>query len=292
MDLGWRTCHATDRTDRESRVNEPKKRASKASPADEGGDRRYMVPGLSRGLAALRLFNRQKPEQNLTDVADGLGLSRSAAYRLLYTLENERFVSRDPNTRRYRLTSKVLSLGFEYLYGQPLTDVAQPFLRQVSDATGATAYLVILEGWQAVYLARVAPASFLVTNLQIGARYPAHLVASGRSILAHLPDERLKAVYESLKRESKDRPVPARFPAFEAIVRADRDAGYSFNRSIFEPTVSALSCAVQDRSGAPVAALNIVAPHSVFDDAGGEKKLGKVVGEVAHEFSRRLGLAG
>ena len=104
-----------------------------AAEAGETIDERYIVPGLSRGLALLQLFTRHQPEQKLTEIAAGLGLSRSATYRLVYTLENDGFLRRDPNTRRYRLTAKVLSLGFEFLFAQPLTDIAQPFLRQLVD---------------------------------------------------------------------------------------------------------------------------------------------------------------
>jgi IclR family pca regulon transcriptional regulator len=238
------------------------------------------------------LFTRRQPEQKLTEIAAGLGLSRSATYRLVYTLENDGFLRRDPNTRRYRLTAKVLSLGFEFLFAQPLTDIAQPFLRQLGDLTGATAYLVILEGWQAVHLARAAPSATLITNLQIGARFPVHAVSSGRMILAFLEDEKLHEVYRLLKRECKTVPVPSTFEAFRAAAKKDRDRGYVLHNSMFEPAVSACACALRDRSGAAVAAVTIVAPHSLFDDGARQRKIVGDVRSVADAISRQLGFTG
>jgi IclR family pca regulon transcriptional regulator len=252
-------------------------------------DPRYVVPGLSRGLALLQLFTRQKPEQKLTEIAEGLGLSRSATYRLVYTLEMDGFLRRDSNTRRYRLTAKVLSLGFEFLYAQPLTDAAQPFLRGLSERTRATAYLVVVDGWEAVHLAKMAPSVALITNLQIGGRFPAHAIASGRMILAHMDDAELRAVYRRLKAERQSTPNPDSFEAFRADAEADRRRGYVLGRSLFEPAISACAAPVRDRQGKAVAALSVIAPHSFVDEMGGEAELSGIVMAVAQSFSAQLG---
>jgi IclR family pca regulon transcriptional regulator len=263
--------------------------ADEAEPAIDG---RYIVPGLSRGLALLQLFTRRKPEQKLTEIAEGLGLSRSATYRLVYTLENDDFIRRDPVTRRYRLTAKVLSLGFEFLFAEPLTDIAQPFLRHLSDITGATAYLVVIEGWQVVHLVRVAPSATLITNLQIGARFPAHAVTSGRVILGYWDAIRLRHFFSLLKRECKTVAVPATFEAFQASLDKDRERGYAFSKSIFETAVSACACAIRDNSGASVAAISVVAPQSLFEDAANRRRVIEAVRETANRISGQLGFSG
>src|SRR5262245_8682051 len=120
---------------RNARRKPPRAASGRRTAARDGEtiDRRYLVPGLSRGLAALALFTRRDPALTLVEVAKGLGLSRSAAFRLIYTLEKDGFVARDEETRRFQLTSKVLSLGFEFLQSPAVTEVAQPYLRGLSD---------------------------------------------------------------------------------------------------------------------------------------------------------------
>jgi IclR family pca regulon transcriptional regulator len=261
------------------------------SPGDNDPptDERYVVPGLSRGLAVLQLFTRQNPEQKLTEIAASLQLSRSATYRLLYTLENDRFLARDPITRRYRLASKILSLGFEFLNAEPLTEIAQPFLRTLSDQTRAVAHLVIRDGCHVVYLARVAPSATLVTNLQIGARLPAHVTATGRILLAYLPNQTLREVFDLIRSDKGMIMPPSSFEALRAVANEDRAKGYVFSRSVFDPSVFSLAGPVRDQSGNAVAAVNVVAPHSAIQSIGGEQELHRHVGATVAAISEQIG---
>lgn len=262
-----------------------------AAPENEI-DARYMVPGLSRGLALLQLLTRERPEQKLTELAAGLGLTRSAAYRLVYTLEKDGFLHRDPNTRRYRLTAKVLMLGFEYLYARPLTDAAQPFLRQLSAQTLATAYLMVLDGWESVTLARVAPTAPLVSTLQIGVRIPAHASASGRIMLAHLDPAARRHLHERIVRECRDVPLPESFEALERGLEADRRRGYVLSRSIFESSITSCAAAVRDGGGGIAGAVALIAPHSFVEEAGGEERVSALVRDATSRLSVQLGFRG
>lgn len=255
-------------------------------------DPRYVVPGLSRGLALLQLFTRHKPAQTLAELAAGLELTRSAAYRLVYTLEKDGFIARDPTTRRYVLTSKVLTLGFEYFNSQTITNVAQPFLQALSDATSASAHLVILDGWHAVYLARVSPSVGLVSNLQVGSRQPAHITASGRMLLADLPEPRLRAIYALLRRECHAAPPPESFDALRRQADEDRARGHVFHQSVIDPGLASCAAAVRDGSGAAVAAVTIVGPDRNLEAFGGEPALARLIEKATAEMSAKLGHRG
>jgi IclR family pca regulon transcriptional regulator len=253
-------------------------------------DPRYMVPGLSRGLALLQLFTRQKPTQTLAELAAGVALTRSAAYRLVYTLEKDGFIARDPSTRRYALTSKVLTLGFEYFNSQTITNIAQPFLQALSDATAASTHLVILDGWHAVYLARVSPSVGLVSNLQVGSRQPAHITASGRMLLADLPEPRLRAIHALLRRECRTTP-PEPFEALLRRAAEDRARGHVFHQSVIDPGLASCAALVRDGSGAAVAAITIVGPDRNLAVFGGEPALARLLDRTTAEMSAKLGYA-
>jgi len=265
--------------------------AAKAKRKGDAIDPRYMVPGLSRGLKALALFTRRTPTLSLVDIARGLKLSRSAAYRLIYTLDRDGFVLRDEETRKYRLTSKTLSLGFEYLQSQTITEIAQPYLRNLCDRTAATTYLAILDGWHAVYLARALPAVGLVSNLQTGTRLPVHLTASGRMMLASQDDARLTDIFQRLKREGREIQCPV-WQDFCAQARADRQRGYVFHRSLVDPGLVSLACAIRDHDSATVAAITVIVPEKFCDAFGGERALRPLVVDAAAEISAKLGYRG
>lgn len=253
-----------------------------------GIDERYVVPGLARGLAMLQLFSRERPEQKLTELAEGLGLTRSAAYRLVYTLETEGFLQRDPHSRRYRTTAKVLTLGFEYLYSQPLTNAAQPYLRRLSEQTRATTYLMVLDSWESVTLSRVVPVAPLITTLQIGRRTPAHLSASGRAMLSCLEPSALRPIYNRIVSECREWPVPASFDDLVASLAKDRARGYVLSQSIFEPPITSCAAPVFDGGGV-AGALAAIAPHSFVDDTGGERLVSEFVLDATMALSTQLG---
>jgi len=252
-------------------------------------DPRYIVPGLSRGLAVLQLFPRSKPARTLAELAAGLGLSRSATYRLVYTLEADGFISRDSETRRYRLTSKTLDLGFEYLHAQPITETAQPFLRALSDRSNAAAHVAILDGWHAVYLARALPNAGLVSNLQLGARLPAHTTSSGRIMLAFQDDARLDEIYNKIKAE---RGGAIGRDEFTAQILADRKRGYVFHRSTVDPGLVSLAFPVRDHDSHVVAAVTVIVPEKIANTMGGEKVFRPMVQETADSISRKIGYRG
>lgn len=254
-------------------------------------DPRYIVPGLSRGLALLQLFPRSKPAKTLAELAAGLGLSRSATYRMVYTLEADGFIARDAETRRYRLTSKALDLGFEYLHAQPITESAQPFLRVLSDRSNAAAHVAVLDGWYCVYLARALPNAGLVSNLQLGARLPAHTTSSGRIMLAHQDETRLRAIYEKLKKELRGAATPSQAD-FNAQIAADRKRGYVFHRSTLDPGIVSLAFPIRDHTSQVIAAVTVIVPEKLSEAIGGEKALRPMVQEAAAGISRKIGYRG
>jgi len=250
-------------------------------------DQRYIVPGLSRGLALLTLFGK-KPEMKLAEIAVGAGMSRSAAFRLIYTLEKENYIRRDPLTRRYSLTSKVLSLGFVYLNSQPLVELVHPYLRRVSAATNAAAHLIQRDGTWAVYLARVAPNATLVANLQVGRRLPVHATASGRVLLSGLDGNAIKDLYEEMRREHREPPPPSLKYLIARAVE-DRARGYVMGESMFDPGVMSFAAPVRDGTEAVIAAMNVVGPRSLMERLGDAAAINKIVGKQAHDLSEAIG---
>jgi len=269
-------------------------RAAGAQPPAAGRkiDRRYVVPGLSRGLALLQLFTREEPQRGLSELAAGLHISRSAAYRLVYTLQMDGFLVRDAETRQYHVTANILSLGFEYLGSQSVVEVARPTLLALSERTRAAAHVAVLDGWHCVYLSRVAPPVSLVTNLQVGTRLPAHVTASGRILIAQLDGESQECLFETLKRECRIVAPPRSLAAMRKIAAADREHGYVYHGSAFDPGIMSVAAPVRNQNGAAIAAVTIVGPKALFEKLGGERALSPLVLDAAKALAQRLGYRG
>jgi IclR family pca regulon transcriptional regulator len=115
------------------------------------------VRSFERGLAVIRSFDAEHPERTLSEVADACGLTRAAARRLLLTLLDLGYVHQDG--RLFRLTPRVLELGYSYLAGITLPQIAEPHLEQLVEQVRESSSLCVLDGDDVVYVARSPPAA-------------------------------------------------------------------------------------------------------------------------------------
>jgi IclR family pca regulon transcriptional regulator len=147
------------------------------------------VQSLDRGLAVIRSFHDGAARQTLSEVAAATGLTRASARRFLLTLVDLGYVRSDGKS--FSLTPLVLELGFAYLSGSLLTDVARPHLDALAHSCGESTSVSVLDGDDVVYIARVAARRITSVRITIGTRFPAHATSMGRVLLAALPSREL-----------------------------------------------------------------------------------------------------
>ena len=157
---------------------------------------------LERGLAILSSFHPDRPLIGGSELSRELDLSRSTAHRYVATLAKLGYLQQDPDSRRYRLGPKVLDLGFSAINSMDLREISAPHLRLLSDETGCTVNLAILDGTDVVYIDRCRTARprqrEIDLNLHVGARLPAYCTAMGKAILAFVPEGRLDEIIERI----------------------------------------------------------------------------------------------
>src|SRR5207248_2119483 len=145
---------------------------------------------LERGLAVLSAFRSGRPQLGVSELGRELGLSRSTTHRYVATLAALGYLQQDPATKKYRLGPRVLDLGFSAINSMELREVAAPHLRQLSDETGYTVNMAILDDLDIVYVERCrssrAGQREIDLNLHVGARLPAYCTSLGKVLLAFL----------------------------------------------------------------------------------------------------------
>jgi IclR family transcriptional regulator, pca regulon regulatory protein len=148
------------------------------------------VQSLARGLAVIRAFDTDHPKMTLTEVAARTDLTRATARRFLYTLVELGYVRTDGKI--FALTAKVLQLGYAYLSGLALPQLAQPHLEDLSLQLGESTSAAVLEGTDIAYVARVATRRIMTVGITVGTRFPAYATSMGRVLLAGLPAAELR----------------------------------------------------------------------------------------------------
>ena len=148
------------------------------------------VQSLARGLAVIRAFDTEHPKMTLTEVAARTELTRATARRFLHTLAELGYVRTDGKI--FALTAKVLQLGYAYLSGLSLPQLAQPHLEELSLELGESTSAAVLEGTDIAYIARVSTRRIMTVGITVGTRFPAYATSMGRVLLAALPPAKLE----------------------------------------------------------------------------------------------------
>jgi DNA-binding IclR family transcriptional regulator len=115
----------------------------------------------------------------------------------LLTLADLGYVATDG--KYFRLTARVLDLGYAYLSSMPLSRMATEFLEEVTEQTKESSSASVLDGQDIIYVARVPTRHILSITLSIGTRLPAYCTSMGRVLLAALPKPELQRYLEQVQ---------------------------------------------------------------------------------------------
>lgn len=218
------------------------------------------VASLQRGMQILEAFNSNNRSLSLSDIVNITGLNRSAAQRFLYSWESLGYLKKDTATKRFDLSPKVMCLGYNYLKGERLVEIATPLLLEARKRIGNAVYLGTLYETDIIYLIRLPQRFLLLESTLPGRRVPAF--CGGRAILSRLPEQE---VTDLLQKSSMKKLTPFTIVDvkgnLEEVAKA-RKLGYAI--SIQEQLIGeiSISAAVIGSTGIPLAAVYISANFS------------------------------
>lgn len=215
----------------------------------------YFVQSLERGLAVIRAFDASHVELTLSDVARATGLTRAAARRFLLTLADLGYVRTDG--RLFALTPRVLELGYAYLSGLSLSEIAQPHLERLAARVRESTSVSVLDGADIVYVARVPVSRIMTVGINLGTRFPAHATSMGRVLLAGLSPGDLAAHLAGATLSRLTPETIADRDDLEAELDRVRTRGYALVDQELEEGLRSIAVPLRDRRHQVVAAINV-----------------------------------
>jgi IclR family pca regulon transcriptional regulator len=220
----------------------------------------HFVQSLERGLAVIRAFGSDRAELTLSEVAERTGLNRAAARRFLLTLVDLGYVRTDG--RRFSLSPRVLELGYAYLSGLGLPEIAEPHLERLAAEVHESSSVSVLDGDDIVYVGRVPTSRIMRVAINVGTRFPAHATSMGRVQLAALSEPELDAYLARADR----RALTAHTITDEAELRRElariRTQGWALVDQELEEGLRSVAAPIHDRARRVVAAVNVSAHAS------------------------------
>jgi IclR family pca regulon transcriptional regulator len=240
---------------------------------------------LEKGLRVLGAFHGKNNSMSLREVAEASGMTKSSAQRIIFTLEKLGMVRRGSKTGKFQLGLRTMELGFNYLSGDFLVEAGSPFLSELTNVTGETTNMTEPDGFDMVYVSRVASSKFIPLHLAIGSRIPMYCTGSGRAYLSALPIEEARGIVEGSALVAHTQWTVTQVDAImDSIIEAKRE-GYAYNKEEFFLGDMTIAAPIMGGSGRPVGAVHVVAPTSRWTLEDCKAKLAPAVLEAARGIS-------
>ncbi|MFE4622717.1 IclR family transcriptional regulator [Streptomyces mirabilis] len=229
-----------------------------ALAAEQGGSS-GRVQSLERAITLLQATADSSPDgETASNLAAQCGLNRATAWRLLSTLEQYGLVERSPVTNRYSIGFAVARMasaaGFDGLIRR-----AHGTLRRVSEQTGETANLAVVQQLGLTYVDEVTPPVVLSAKW-LGRQVPLHATSTGKALLAWLPPEEAESLLTEPLTAYTDTTITDR-ARLRAELEETRERGYSVCVGEMEPNLYGVSAPVLGNRAHPFAVVSIWGPQ-------------------------------
>lgn len=148
---------------------------------------KYNVPGLERGIEIIEYLTSSPKGQTLQDICHKLEIPQTTAYRILCTLVRCEYVTYCEDTKRYKLSMKILMLGYRTLRDYSLLESVLPRMKELRDLIHETVCFGVLGDRDGILIEQVQGDRAFCFTMTLGKSFELHCSAPGKAIMANLP---------------------------------------------------------------------------------------------------------
>lgn len=216
-----------------------------------------IIQAVERALKILDLFNEHEKELKITEISQRMALHKSTVHSLLKTLKKHHYIEQNHENGKYRLALKFFERGNIVNQNIELKSVAKDHLVELSNKTGNTVHLVILDGQEIIYIDKVESSSAAILYSRIGRKALIHSSGVGKAIMAfQSPDE----INDILKDYVFVRQTGNTIINKESLIKEFekiREQGYAIDNEENEPGVFCIAFPIKNKNNQVVAAISI-----------------------------------
>jgi DNA-binding IclR family transcriptional regulator len=212
---------------------------------------------VERALAILEAVAQQPEGLSNAEISRKLQIPKSSASYILRTLVKQAYLNRDSETGKYRVGLKILSLSRGALSGLDVREVALPIMRHLTEKTGLTCHLAILDGPEAVYIEKVEAPGFIRMDTWVGRRMRVHATSVGKALVAYIPIQKLEKMVAEAGMEKRTSKTITTLPRLLKELEKVRAQGYAVDDEENNMGARCLGAPVFKQSGGIEASLGL-----------------------------------
>ncbi|MDR5815015.1 MULTISPECIES: IclR family transcriptional regulator [unclassified Caballeronia] len=270
---------------------EPRKRKSPAAKArgeaaDPSASSLY-VQSVEKAMKVLTAFDGSKRQLSLSEIAALTGFDMSATQRFAYTLAALGYLFKDPDSRKYELSPRLLDFTYHYLTSNDLVSRATPYLQQLGSETEEATNLTVLDDTDIVFVLRIVSRNVFNAHVIVGSRLPAYCTAPGLAILATLDDGELDDILARTNLVPYTGSTVYQPRKIKERIAQIRKQGYAHTEDEYFVSDISTAAAITNAHGRGIGAVNIAVARSRWHADRDEKRFADLVISTASAISTR-----
>jgi DNA-binding IclR family transcriptional regulator len=246
---------------------------------------------LEKAIRLLGRFDADRTEWGVTELSRELEINKSTVSKILSTFENNRFLVKNSENRKYRLGLRLFELGSLVADQMDLQKVAYPYMEELNRKVKETVHLVVMDDFEIVYINKVESLQSLRIGTRVGGRLPAYCTGVGKVLLAALPSKELNLFLKKnpLKRFTTNTITdPEKLKESLTQIRAQ---GYALDLEEFSQGLMCVASPIFNYSQKEIGAISISGPSHRMQEKNLEYLIA-LMKSTAQQISLRLGYNG
>ncbi|MFO7963641.1 MAG: IclR family transcriptional regulator [Desulfobacterales bacterium] len=234
------------------------------------------IQSVGRALQILSLFTHEQPRLGITEISRAMHLPKPTVHGLVQTMVNFKFLTQDPETRKYCLGRKLYELGSVFTSHIKINQVGTMSAQELAARVGMAVNLAIWDDSSVLMTFRGASNYQNLQPRQFASRIPAYCSSQGKAILSSLPDDALVEYLDSTRLIAYTPNTITDRDKLTAELQHTRKQGFAVDCEEYIIGICCIGAPVLDNTGFPVGAVSI----------SGSKE--QIFGEKTHQLSSDL----
>ncbi|WP_442793686.1 IclR family transcriptional regulator [Paraburkholderia sp. ZP32-5] len=245
------------------------------------------VQSVEKAMKVLTAFDGSKRQLSLSEIAALTGFDTSATQRFTFTLAALGYLFKDPDSRKYELSPKLVDFTYHYLTSNELVSRATPYLQQLGSETEEATNLTVLDDTDIVFVLRIVSRNVFNAHVITGSRLPAYCTAPGLAILATLQDGEVDDILSRSNLVAFTSSTVYQPRKIKERLVQIRKQGYAHTEDEYFVADISTAAAVTNAHGRGIGAVNIAVARSRWQADRDEKRFADLVISTASAISTR-----
>jgi len=215
-----------------------------------------------------------------------MNLHKSTVHQIVFTLEYKEILEKNPDTSKYMLGINLYKIGILARDEDEIISISLPHLKKLTEIFGETSNLVVMVGYECVYIAQQTTNKMIRMFIKIGARVLPHCTGAGKVLLSEMDEKEIDRIISKNGLPSYTKNTTTKKEELKEALRKVRAEGYGIDNEEREEGVMCIAAPVRDRSKKIVAAISISGPRYRFDGLNFKELVAALIKAKLQQFPR------